>query len=80
MILVGQFLIFFKIAVNSLHRMSFTNDLLCKNGMVVHHNNVSSKIGLSFLLKISVLFTVEINDVIRNHALIDLLFYLEFNL
>ena len=58
--------------------MSFTNRLQCETGMVVHHNNDDSKIGQSLLLnKFS--FTVEINDVIRNHALIDLLFYLEFN-
>ena len=59
--------------------MSFTNDLLFMNGMVVHHNNGASKIGQSLLLNICS-FPVEIIDVIRNHAPIDLLFHLVFNL
>ena len=49
--------------------MSFTNDLLCKNGMVVHHNNGASKIGQSLLLN-KCLFTVEIIDVIRTMLLL----------
>ena len=58
--------IYTTVVVNFLPRMTFTNGVQCKTGMVVHHNNAGSNIGQSQGVTLYIPLTLPFSSVYSN--------------
>ena len=61
------------VVINFLPRMTFTNGVQCKTGMVVHHNNAGSNVGQSQRVTLYIPLTPPFSSVYSNVCSITLL-------